>query len=440
MFRSTGLKTGGVMLLGASLFVTGCKRDATAGASGAPPARPPAAVRAVAALTRDVPLYLDEIGKIVSIDSVSIVPQVGGKLLKAHIQDGADVKKGQLLFEIDPRPFEATLAVAKSALTQANAELGLSKSEYTRIEGLKGTAAISQQEIDQKQNAVAISDARRESAEAALQSAQLNLEYTKIYAPIDGRAGARLIVPGNILKANDLPLLLIQRLDPIYAEFTVTENDLGTVRKFLADRGMNEGESPEKGLKVEVDLPGDSPTMLSALGQSAGAPDDSGQASAQKPTSKPTSQPTTQPKRSGARVGELTFLDNAVAAGSGTIRLRATLPNADYYFWPGQFVNCRLILTTKQNAVLIPIEAQQIGQAGPFVFVVKPDQTAEQRPIRPGQRQGNMLVVESGIAAGEQVVTDGQMLVAPGGNLMVIPNGPPPGGPRGPGGGAPATK
>ena len=145
----------------------GCKKPAGA---GAPMQRPPAAVRAVLSDTRDVPVYLDGIGKIVSIDTVSVVPQVGGKLIKAHVEDGADVKKGDLLFEIDPRPFEATSAVAAASLAQSKAELDIAKSEFERVRGLQGTAAISQQEFDQKQNAVAVAEARLKSAEASLEA------------------------------------------------------------------------------------------------------------------------------------------------------------------------------------------------------------------------------------------------------------------------------
>ncbi|CAN5484732.1 efflux RND transporter periplasmic adaptor subunit [soil metagenome] len=394
------------VLLGAAALA-GCKKAETA--AGGPPQMPPASVTAVAAVSKDVPVYLDEIGKVVAMDVVSIVPQVGGKLVKAYVEDGAEVKKGQLLFEIDARPFEASLSAAKAAVAEAKADVSMSSSEYKRIQELD-KSVISQQEYDDKKNAADVNLAKLEARNADMQMANLNLEYTKIYSPVDGRAGARLIVPGNIVKENDKdnPVMVIQRLDPIYAEFNVTENDLGTVRKFLASHQNDLGVSPEKGLKVEVDVPGDSKQLLAALGSTP---------SATQPATAPSTRPTSF---LGARMGELTFLDNAVQDNTGTIRVRATLPNADHYFWPGQFVNCRLILTTKKDAVLIPVEAQQVSQQGIFVYVVGDDNTAQIRPITPGQRQGNMLVVESGIAAGERVITTGQMLVMPKGKVNVV--------------------
>jgi multidrug efflux system membrane fusion protein len=212
-------------------------------------------------------------------------------------------------------------------------------------------------------------------------------------------------------------MLIIQRLDPIYAEFTVTENDLGTVRKFLASRGRPTGEESDMGLKVLVDVPGDSARVLTALGGST--------------TTQPATTPTTQ--AAGPREGTLIFLDNTVQGNTGTVKLRARIPNGDRYFWPGQFVNCRLVLMTKPNAVLVPATAQQIGQQGPYVYVVTQGQVpdpqhpetkapatiAEIRPIKPGQRQGELMVVESGVAPGDKVIVTGQMMVVPGGQVVV---------------------
>ncbi len=415
----------GRTLLGVALVAAGCDKEIkpAAGGGGMPPAR----VTAVAAVAQDVPVYLDEIGKIVATDVVSVVPQVGGKIIAAHLEDGAEVKKGQLLFEMDARPFDAALSSAKAAMEEAKADLATAASDFKRVQALD-KSVISQQEFDDKKNLAAVNAAKVDARQADIDIAELNLEYTKIKSPIDGRAGAILVQPGNIVKANEVTLLVIQKLDPIYAEFSVTENDLGTVRKFLAGHGM-QTISPEKGLKVEVDVPGNSRQIIEALGPVTPQAAPSTQPSA-KPESEasamPATMPTTQPsaKLAGPREGELTFLDNAVQDGSGTIRLRALLPNTDHYFWPGQFVGCRLILTVKKDAVLVPIEAQQIGQQGPFVYVVEPDGTAKIRPIHPGQRQGNMLVVDSGVAAGEKVIISGQMLVMPGAKVQLVDDQP----------------
>jgi multidrug efflux system membrane fusion protein len=399
------------MLLG--FAASGCHRDeqkttAAAAASAGKMEHPPAMVTAVAAITQDVPVYLDEIGKTVAVESVAIVPQVGGKITSAHVEDGAYVKKGQLLFEIDPRPFQASLDSAKATLAQTKAERDLAQIEFNRAQELIKNNALSQLEFDQKKSDVAVADAKVQGAQAAIDTAQLNLEYTKIFSPIDGRAGSRWVDPGNIVKANEGTMMIVQRLDPIYAEFTITENDLGTVRKFLASHGLDMSRA-ESGLTVLVDVPGDSAPVLTALGSTPAA-----------------TQPATAPNAAGAapREGKLTFLDNAVQNNSGTVRVRATVPNADRYFWPGQFVNTRVVLTMKKNAVLVPAQAQQIGQQGTYVFVVKPDSTAEMRMITPGQRHGDMLVVEKGVEPGEMVVATGQMMLQPGGKVMITNQGP----------------
>jgi RND family efflux transporter MFP subunit len=217
-------------------------------------------------------------------------------------------------------------------------------------------------------------------------------------------------------------MLVIQRFDPIYADFTVTENVLSTVRKYIAD-GFLADESPVDKLTVLVDVPGDAQQVISVLSGS-GKVGPATQPSAAAPATAPTSVPSLA-TGSGARAGKLTFLDNRVLEGSGTVKLRATLPNADHYFWPGQFVRVRLVLVNKPNATLIPERAQQIGQQGPYVYVVKPDGTAELRPISPGQRQpGGMIVVNHGVEPGEQVIVQGHMAVMPGAKVQVLPPDP----------------
>ena len=352
------------------------------------------------AITRDVPVYLDEIGKTVAVEVVSVVPQISGKIVAAHVKDGDYVTKGQLLFEIDPRPFEAALAAAEATLAQNKADRELAEIEFKRMQDLTGKGTASQLEFDQDRVALAVAEAKVAAAEAAIQTAKLNLEYAQIRSPIDGRAGSRLVDAGNVVKENDAPLQMIRRLDPIYVEFTITENDLGTVRKFMAARKMDWGDSPERGLRVEVDVPGTSGRVIAALGPTM-------------PESAPAA------GNAGPREGHLTFLDNSVQVTTGTVRLRATVANADHYFWPGQFANVRLILTIKNDAVLVPAQAQQIGQQGPYVYVVSAESKAELRPIVPGQRQGELLVVEQGVQSGEQVVIAGQMAVMPGAKVIV---------------------
>jgi membrane fusion protein, multidrug efflux system len=328
-------------------------------------------VTVIEATAEDVPRYLDEIGRNAAFESVTVTPQVGGRIVERHFQDGENLKKGQLLFIVDPRPYKAQFDSAQASLAQARAALDLAKIQFTRDEEVIGTRAISKQDYDTKKNTVDVDQAQVQAAEAALETAKLNLEYCYIHSPIDGRAGARLVDVGNVVQPNATSLLSIQRLDPIYAIFTVTESDLPEVQKQMS-RGT---------LKAEVRLPSD--------------------------------------MENAARSGRVEFLDNAVQNGSGTVNLRATMSNSDRHFWPGQFVDVKLVLNTDKGAVLIPHQATQISQKGPFVYVVKSDDTAELRPIRLGQRQGDRVVVTEGIAANERVVLAGQMLVRPGGKVRV---------------------
>lgn len=394
-------------------LVSGCEKPGVA-ATAAPAERPPSPVSVGIAVSKDVPVYIDAIGKTVAVESVAIVPQIAGKIIAAHVVDGAYISKGQLLFEIDPRPFEAALASANATLAQNVAESAWAEADFKRTEELLPSKVVSQLEYDQKKSNLGVSQAKIDSAKASILAAQLNLEYTKIYAPIDGRAGVRMVDPGNVVKANEGTMLSIQRLDPIYAEFTVTENDLGTVRKYMASRRMETGNEANLGLKAMVEIPGNSDRIISALGNPSTQPSE--QAGAAPSTS--------STNAGGAREATVTFLDNTVQSGSGTVKLRATVPNGDRYFWPGQFVNVRVVLTTRKGAVLIPTIAEQIGQQGPFVYVVKADSTVEQRPIKAGQRQGEMLVIDSGVNAGEQVVTVGHMMIANGAKVQVLPSAP----------------
>jgi len=334
--------------------------------------RPPAAVTVAQAVSRDVPVYLDEVGKCVAREVVSVQPQVSGRITALHFTDGANLQKGDPLFTIDPRPFEAQLHSAQADLAKAEASLSLAKTQWTRAESLIQTKAISQEEYDTRKSAVELAQAQARQGTAAVEVARLNLEYCSIRSPIDGRAGHRLVDVGNVVKANEGSLLTIERLDPIYADFTIPQDQLTNVQK-----NMQAGN-----LKAEVRLPDE--------------PD--------KPIP-----------------GSLTFLDNAVADATGTVKLRATVENADHRLWPGRFVRVRLMLSTIANAVLVPAAAPQLSAKGSFVYVVKPDSTAEMRPVKTGQRQGNDVVIQEGVKAGEKVVVTGQLGVTPGGKVQETP-------------------
>ncbi|HEY7557380.1 MAG TPA: efflux RND transporter periplasmic adaptor subunit [Candidatus Binatia bacterium] len=357
---------GVALVLGAT--VAGCDNKAAA-----PLERPPAPVTVVAATTDDVPVYIDAVGRIAAREVVSVQPQVSGQIVKIHFTDGADVKAGEVLFSIDARPFQAQLNQAEANLAEAQAALNLAKTNFARVESITDPRAVSRQDYDAKMNAVEIAQAQLRQNRAAVERARLDLEYCTIRAPIDGRVGQRLVDIGNIVSANNRVLLVVQRLDPIYADFTVTESDLSAVQRNMARRT----------LRTEVSLPDDS---------------------------------------DAPRQGSLTFLDNSVQEGTGTVKLRATIANADRRFWPGRFVKVRLVLETRQQAVLVPASAPQMSAKGSFVYVVTLDSTAELRPVKLGQRQGDLVVVDEGVKSGERVVVRGQLGVTPGGKVRVTPS------------------
>jgi multidrug efflux system membrane fusion protein len=315
-----------------------------------------------------VPVYMDEIGKTVAREMVTVSPQVTGRMMEIHFTDGGDVKKGDSLFTIDPRPFQAQLDAALATLAQQKAELDLARTQYKRYADLVVTKAVSQAEYDTRKNAVAVDEAQVQQAEAAVETARLNLQYCTIRSPIDGRAGRRLVDIGNVVEANKTALLTIQKIDPIYADFTVNQNELTAVQD-----NMRRGT-----LKVEVRL----------------------QDEADKPLP-----------------GQLTFLDNAVQDATGTVQLRATVDNRDNRLWPGRLVKVRLVLSTIHSAVLVPAVAPQMSAKGQFVYVVKEDSTAELRLVKTGQQQGDLVVVEEGVKPGEKVVVNGQLGVTPGGKV-----------------------
>ena len=359
LVRTLSLVSLSVLVLG------GCERQAPGSFE-----RPPAPVMVSTAVTQEVPIYLDEIGKFVAREVVSIQPQVSERITQIHFTNGADVKTEQLLFTIDPRPYQAQVNVAEANLGEAKAALELAKINFDRVASVTDQRAVSRQDYDAKKNAVEVAEAQVKQNQAALESARLNLDYCTIRAPINGRAGQRLVDLGNVVTANNGSLLVIQRLDPIYADFTITEKDLSAVQ----------GNMALGTLSVQVRLPDE--------------PD------------KP-------------RDGKLTFLDNSVQEGTGTVKLRATIINNDRRFWPGRFANIRLILDTRQNAVLVPAEAPQTSAKGPFVYVVKQDSTAELRPVTVGQRHGALVVIDKGLNAGERVVTTGQLGVTPDGKVNI---------------------
>src|SRR5882724_3687980 len=337
-----------------------CYRIVQRTASEVKPAQPPARPALVTKVViKDVPVYLDEIGTCAAYETVQVQAQVTGQIIARHFQDGSDVKQGDPLFTIDPRPYQATL-------DQAKAQAALDQVTLKRQEDLRARKVIAQQDYD-----VAVANAQK--SQAAAEAAQVNLDYCYIKSPINGRVGLRNVDVGNLVGPSTPPLVVIQGLDPIYTDFTVAENDLPLVRKYVG--GPN--------VKVQT-----------YLSDGSIAP----------------------------RTGDLYFIDYAVQPGSGTVKARGVTPNPDRALWPSEFVRVRFILDMLKNATLVPSQAVQVSQSGPFVFVVKPDNTVDLRTVKPGQRQeGDLTVIENGLKPDETVVVTGQLALSPGAKVAPQP-------------------
>ncbi len=379
-FRRRSRPPVGLPLLVLTLLAfSGCAKKKPA------PEIPPRPVRVTQAFTKDVPVYLKNFGNLVSPNNVDIVSQVTGKIAAVHFSEGDEVKEGDLLFSIDPREYQAALDRARAALAGAEADLKLKQQTLERNRPLLAKKLISQQEFDTLQTEVEAATAQVKLDRAAVEQAEIDLGYCSITAPVDGVTGKRLVDPGNVVVANTGAVLVnIRSLDPLYLDFTLPENDLVKVRKW-----MGQGT-----LRLEV-----SPT---------GDPD-------------------------GPYPGDLKLIDNTIDDSTGTIALRASIPNPEKKLWPGQYATVRLVLYTAKDAILVPAAAVQLGQKGMYLFVIKDDNTAELRDdIEVGLGEGDDLVITKGVKAGERVVTTGQLGLSPGAKVQILDgDGKPAAGPAG---------
>jgi multidrug efflux system membrane fusion protein len=360
----------------ASLTACG-KKDQPQAANAS--ARPAAPVVVAVAEQRDVPVQLSAIGNVESYQTVQIRSQVNGQIQSIFFKEGQDVHKGQLLFQLDKKPFQADLEKAQGMLQHDEAQAANSRLQAERYNVLEMQGVASKEQADQVR-AQAKADASAVYADrAAVDAAKVQLQYTDIKAPIDARTGALLMNVGNLVKANDTPFLVqLNQVTPIYATFSIPENQLDAVRKFAAGN-----------LKV----------LAFPKGQN------------------------TNPAE-----GKLTFIDNGVDMQTGTVKLKATFANKDRRLWPGQYVDVVLNLSTRKQAVLVPTKAIQTGQQGQYVYVVTPQSTAESRNVETSGTYQNSTVIAGGVSAGEKVVVDGQLRVAPNAKVLVqstVPTTPP---------------
>ncbi|MCG3163761.1 MAG: Multidrug resistance protein MdtA [Acidobacteria bacterium] len=390
-----------VLLLASLTALSSCSGTSASGK----PARTTtieAAPVAVATVSEEtVPIEVRAIGNVEAYSTVSVKALIGGELTQVYFKEGQDVKKGEMLFTIDPRPLEAALKQAEANLdrdtaqmkqAQANVARDTAQAKNAEVESrryaeLMEAGVATREQADQSrtnaealaatvradQAAVASFEEAMRADNAAIANAKLQLGYCSISSPIDGRTGSLMVHQGNVVKANDVPLVTINQVNPIYVTFSVPEKELSEIRKY---RAMGK-------LKVEAVIANDE----------------------QHPAE-----------------GALSFVDNTVDNTTGTIRLKATFDNKERKLWPGQFVNVSLTLTSQPNAVVAPTQAVQTGQSGQYVFVVKPDLTVEARPVVVGRALDGKTVIEQGLQPGEKVVIDGQLRLTPGAKVQMNSN------------------
>ncbi len=346
---------------------------------------------------KSIPVTIPAVGTAEALSTVQIRAQVTGQLSAIHFAEGQEVRKGQTLFTLDPRPFQAALQQAQAVLARDSATAKNSQSQQTRYEDLYKRGLIARDQYEAQAATASAQQSTLAADQAAVESAQLNLQYATMTAPLSGRAGALTVHQGDLVRANDPnPLLVINQMAPIYVGFSVPGRYLEDIRRY-------QGQRP---LKVQARLQG-SPTGPTQI--AVASPEGRGDAPAPPPRA-----PVTAAAATPAEEGTVSFIDNAVDPTTGTIKLKATFPNTSHRLWPGLFVQVTLLLTTNSGALVVPSAAVQDSQQGTYVYVIKPDRTAEMRTIRVEREQGGETVVAAGLKAGEEVVTDGHLRLTPG--------------------------
>ena len=330
-----------------------------------PKAKAPVPVKVAQAQQKNVPIQVKAIGNIEAYTSVAIKSQVGGQIARLHFAEGSYVDKGDLLISIDPEPFKATLSQYEAALAKDLAQARFAREQAERYAGLLKEGIVTRDQYELLQSNAESLAAAIAADRSAIKNAKIQLGYCSIRSPISGRTGTIALQPGNLVKANDLPIVTINQLTPIYATFSIPEKLLAEVK--LAMSG-NE-------LKIETVIPNEP---------------------------------------GSSETGTISFLDNAVNPATGTIKLKGVFANKSRKLWPGQFTDVVMTLGIRKNAVVVPTNAIQTSQQGQFIYVVKADNSVEVRQVTTTMAAGDDTVVEKGLAAGETVVVDGQLRLTPG--------------------------
>lgn len=340
------------------------------------PARPPAVPVSIAVATeRNIPVILRAIGNVDAYSTVAIKARVDGQIVEVNFREGQVVRKGEVLFRLDARPFEAALRQAEANLARDRASRDQARSQERRYFDLLEKHFVSNEAYTQIRTAAETAEAALKASEAAVETARLNVQYCTIRSPIEGYVGRVLLQLGNMVKANDtISLVVINQVQPIYVTFAIPEQQLAEIRRHMAD----------------------GPLEVKVLSSDA--------------------------RHNQLADGRLVFIDNAVDQSTGTIKLRAQFDNHDLMLWPGQFVNVSVKLYEQHDALVVPSLAVQTGPEGEFVFVLKPDKTIEVRKVQIARTEGDLAVISAGLAKGETVITHGQLRLAPGVKVVVRPD------------------
>lgn len=354
------------------IFASGCAKE-----QAAPPTRPPTPVNIGKVSQKTMPVQVTAVGNVESITTVQIRAQVAGVVQAVSFNEGDFVHKGQVLLTIDPRPYQVALDQAVATLARDKATAVNNRLQADRYLKLLAAGVVAASEVDSYTSAADSSDAVLKSDQAAIESAKLNLEYCTITSPIDGRTGSIMVKAGNLVKVADVPIVVINQVNPIYVNFTVPQQYWSAVQQDMA-RGT---------LRVKATIP-----------QDPGA----------------------------AMDGNLTFVDNSVDVSTGTIHLRGTFDNPQNRLWPGLFVSTLLTLSEDPNTTVVPAPAVVTTQAGSYVYVVKPNNTVEQRSVFPSRTVDADTVIDKGVQPGETVVIDGQVNLVPGAKIEIKNGGPGP--------------
>jgi membrane fusion protein, multidrug efflux system len=376
------------LALGLAVSVTACGRKTETVAVEVVP------VLAAKVEKRAVPIELMAIGNVEALQTVAVQARVAGEIDRVEFVEGQDVQPGDLLFTIDPRPYEAALAEAQARLERDRALAKNAEETAARYADLVKKDYVTAEQYEQMRAGAEAARATARADEAAVENARLQLSYTKITAPISGRTGSIQVHKGNMLRPNDeRTLMTINQIHPIAVTFTVPESTFDSIRRAQAESKLSVLAKPSRGSSDLAALAPGGATPAS----NAGVPAGGGPASPEP-----------------SETGELSFVDNTVDRATGTVRLKATFANKTGALWPGRFVDVVLTLAHDPDALVIPAEAIQTGQQGSYVFVIKDDSTVESRTVTVGRRKGGDVVIANGLSADERVVTDGQVRLAPG--------------------------